>query len=127
MKKVNSSKNPTATEAVVVKDNQLLYDGKVIIAVGQRYICRPLKRAAMSHGGLHLPEGAKDRVQLQSKIMAYGTERGCGLIGDRVLHNPHAGTPLLMDSDDGKTEQWRILAETDLLAIIRGDKEEEGL
>lgn len=90
-------------------------DGWEVFATGKRYLVKGLARAEKV-GTIWLPETTKERLQMMSEVVERGTDEGpyCAEIGDRILHSPHAGVPLMV----GELE-YRSIDEKDVLAVVK--------
>lgn len=98
-----------------------LEDNHEIYAVGRRYLCKQRPQEELYKGLLVLPDSAKERSQIESTVMEYGTAKlndpawiPAANIGDRVMHASHAGTPILIQG-----ERWLTLPEEAILAVIK--------
>lgn len=91
-----------------------------IFATGKRYLVSPVARAERTPGGLFLPDNVHERVQVQGIVRELGTfvetdnDKYTCRVGDRVIHSAHAGVSVIIEG-----ENWRVLSENDLVAVIR--------
>jgi chaperonin GroES len=96
---------------------------KTSVKVGplaDRVVVRPLEETEQMRGGLYIPDTAKEKPQ-QGEIVAVGPGRfdeGKRVpmevkVGDKVLYGKYSGTEVTLDN-----EQYLILRETDVLAIV---------
>ena len=87
-----------------------------------RVLVRPLEEEQKSAGGIIIPDTAKEKPQ-QGEVMAVGPgrfEEGERVpmeltTGQTVLYGKYSGTEVTFDN-----EQYLILKESDVLAIIDG-------
>ncbi len=94
-------------------------------APGKRYIVLPQERPEVSKGGIFIPETARnDVVHIQATIVERGTfkplkpeDEYVAEVGDRIIHNIHAGLKLVIDGVVHK-----VLAENDIALVIKTDK-----
>ena len=91
-----------------------------VAPLADRVVIKPLDDAETMRGGLYIPDTAKEKPQ-QGEIIAVGPGRwedGKRVApdvkpGDRVLYGKYSGTEVTVEGD-----QYLILRETDILAII---------
>ena len=91
-----------------------------VAPLADRVVIKPLDDAETMRGGLYIPDTAKEKPQ-QGEIIAVGPGRwedGKRIApdvkpGDRVLYGKYSGTEVTVEGD-----QYLILRETDILAII---------
>lgn len=93
-----------------------------ITPLADRVVVKPLDEAEEMRGGLYIPDTAKEKPQ-QGEVIAVGpgklSEEGKRLApdvsaGDKVLYGKYSGTEVTVDG-----EQYLILRESDILAIIK--------
>ncbi len=90
--------------------------------LGDRVVVRPTEEAEQMRGGLYIPDTAKEKPQ-QGEVVAVGPgrfEKGERVPmelaeGQTVLYGKYSGTEVTFDN-----EQYLILKESDVLAIIDG-------
>lgn len=91
-----------------------------IAPLADRVVVRAMEDAETMRGGLYIPDTAKEKPQ-QGEVMAVGPGRfedgkrvplDCK-VGDKVLYGKYSGTEVSVDG-----EQYLILRETDVLAVI---------
>jgi chaperonin GroES len=91
-----------------------------IAPLADRVVVKALDEAETMRGGLYIPDTAKEKPQ-QGEIISVGPGRfedgnrvplDCKP-GDKVLYGKYSGTEVTVDG-----EQYLILRETDVLAII---------
>jgi chaperonin GroES len=91
--------------------------------LADRVVVKPLEEAEQMKGGLYIPDTAKEKPQ-QGEVVAVGpgkmTEDGKRIgpelkPGDRVLYGKYSGTEVTVGD-----EQYLILRESDVLAVIQG-------
>jgi chaperonin GroES len=87
-----------------------------------RVVVQALQEAEQTRSGLYIPDTAKEKPQ-QGKVVAVGpgklSEQGERLppdvkAGDTVLYGKYSGTEVRVDD-----EEYLILRESDILAVIR--------
>ena len=90
--------------------------------LADRVVVKALEETEQMRGGLYIPDTAKEKPQ-QGEIIAVGpgrlSEQGERIDmelkeGDRVLYGKYSGTEVTVDG-----EQYLILRETDVLAVIK--------
>jgi chaperonin GroES len=90
--------------------------------LADRIVVKPLEETEQMRGGLYIPDTAKEKPQ-QGEIVAVGpgrmTDDGKRVEpevkqGDRVLYGKYSGTEVTLGD-----EQYLILRETDVLAVIK--------
>ncbi len=92
--------------------------------LGSRVVIKPLEREEMTKSGILLPDTAKEKPQ-EGKVLSVGPgdrhpDTGERIavelkVGDKVLFQKYAGTEFKLDD-----EEFLILAEKDVLAVIEG-------
>jgi chaperonin GroES len=91
-----------------------------IAPLADRVVVKALEETETMRGGLYIPDTAKEKPQ-QGEIVAVGPGRfedgkrvplDCK-VGDKVLYGKYSGTEVAVDG-----EQYLILRETDVLAVI---------
>lgn len=103
---------------------------KEIIPVGWTVIVKIDKVAEKTRSGLFLPQGARERQQLQAiegTLYAVGPEAWAKYDpesrrpepGDRVLFAKYGGQVFKFDEDDPEADEFRILNDQDIICIIR--------
>ncbi|HET7583313.1 MAG TPA: co-chaperone GroES [Gemmatimonadaceae bacterium] len=88
--------------------------------LADRVVVKPLEESEQMRGGLYIPDTAKEKPQ-QGEIVAVGPGRFEKdkrvpmdvKVGERVLYGKYSGTEVTLDG-----EQYLILKETDILAIV---------
>ena len=90
--------------------------------LADRIVIKPLEDTEQMRGGLYIPDTAKEKPQ-QGEVVAVGpgkmTDDGKRIpaevkTGDRVLYGKYSGTEVTVGE-----EQYLILRETDVLAVIK--------
>lgn len=90
--------------------------------LADRIVIKPLEDTEQMRGGLYIPDTAKEKPQ-QGEVVAVGpgkmTDDGNRIPaevkeGDRVLYGKYSGTEVTVAE-----EQYLILRESDVLAIIK--------
>jgi chaperonin GroES len=90
--------------------------------LADRIVIKALEETEQMRGGLYIPDTAKEKPQ-QGEVIAVGpgklTDDGQRVpaevkTGDRVLYGKYSGTEVTLDN-----EQYLILRESDVLAIIK--------
>jgi chaperonin GroES len=90
--------------------------------LADRIVIKPLEDTEQMRGGLYIPDTAKEKPQ-QGEVIAVGpgkmTDDGTRITpevatGDRVLYGKYSGTEVTVGD-----EQYLILRETDVLAVIK--------
>jgi chaperonin GroES len=93
--------------------------------LGDRVVIKPTEQEDVTSTGIFLPETAKEKPQ-QGKIIAAGPvarkETGERIaldvqVDDTVLYAKYAGTSIKLDG-----QEYLILKETDILAIVENGK-----
>ena len=93
--------------------------------VGDRVVVKPAQKEEVTKSGIVLPDTAKEKPQ-EGTIIAVGagklTEKGDRTplevqAGDRVLFAKYGGTEFKLDGED-----LLVLRESDILAILEGEK-----
>ena len=93
-----------------------------ISPLADRIVIKPLEDTETMRGGLYIPDTAKEKPQ-QGEFVAVGpgkmTDDGKRIApevkeGDRVLYGKYSGTEVTVAD-----EQYLILRESDVLAIVR--------
>lgn len=80
--------------------------------LGKRILVQRSK-AAVTKGGIYLPEAAQEKPK-QGEVIAVGPEEMEVTMGDTVLFGSFAGTEVKGDEE----HEYLILKEEDLLAIV---------
>jgi chaperonin GroES len=89
--------------------------------LADRVVVKPIEDSEEMRGGLYIPDTAKEKPQ-QGEIMAVGpgrvSDEGQRIEmelkqGDKVLYGKYSGTEVTVSG-----EQYLILRETDVLAVI---------
>jgi chaperonin GroES len=91
-----------------------------VVPLADRVVVKALEETEQMRGGLFIPDTAKEKPQ-QGEIIAVGAgryEEGKRVpmdlkVNDRVLYGKYSGTEVTIDD-----EQYLILRETDVLAVI---------
>jgi len=90
--------------------------------LADRIVVKPLEDTETMRGGLYIPDTAKEKPQ-QGEVVAVGpgkmTDEGKRIApevkqGDKVLYGKYSGTEVNVGE-----EQYLILRESDVLAIVR--------
>jgi chaperonin GroES len=93
-----------------------------ISPLADRIVVKPLEDTETMRGGLYIPDTAKEKPQ-QGEVVAVGpgkmTDDGKRITpevkeGDKVLYGKYSGTEVTVAD-----EQYLILRESDVLAIVR--------
>jgi chaperonin GroES len=93
--------------------------------LGDRLVIKPTEQEDVTSSGIFLPETAKEKPQ-QGKVIAagpgYRKENGESIaldvqVEDTVLYAKYAGTSIKLDG-----QEYLILKETDVLAIVENGK-----
>jgi chaperonin GroES len=93
-----------------------------ISPLADRIVVKPLEDTETMRGGLYIPDTAKEKPQ-QGEVVAVGpgkmTDEGKRIApevkeGDKVLYGKYSGTEVTVAD-----EQYLILRESDVLAIVR--------
>jgi chaperonin GroES len=93
--------------------------------LGDRLVIKPIEQEDVTSSGIFLPETAKEKPQ-QGKVIAAGPgarkESGERIaldvtVDDTVLYAKYAGTSIKLDG-----QEYLILKETDVLAIVENGK-----
>ncbi|MEZ4414390.1 MAG: co-chaperone GroES [Gemmatimonadota bacterium] len=93
-----------------------------ITPLADRVVVKPLEETEEMRGGLYIPDTAKEKPQ-QGEVIAVGpgklSDEGKRLApdvaaGNKVLYGKYSGTEVTVDG-----EQYLILRESDILAIIK--------
>ena len=93
-----------------------------ISPLADRIVVKPLEDTETMRGGLYIPDTAKEKPQ-QGEVVAVGpgkmTDDGKRIApevkeGDKVLYGKYSGTEVTVSD-----EQYLILRESDVLAIVR--------
>jgi chaperonin GroES len=91
--------------------------------LADRVVVKPIEESEEMRGGLYIPDTAKEKPQ-QGEIMATGpgrvSDEGKRIEmelkqGDKVLYGKYSGTEVTVGG-----EQYLILREADVLAVIGG-------
>ena len=97
--------------------------GTKITPLSDRVVVQALEAAEQTKGGLYIPDTAKEKP-VQGKVISVGpgklSDEGERLTpdvkaGDTVLYGKYSGTEVTVDG-----EEYLILRESDILAIIDG-------
>jgi chaperonin GroES len=91
-----------------------------VAPLADRVVVRALEETEQMRGGLFIPDTAKEKPQ-QGEIIAVGPgryEKNVRVpmelkVGDKVLYGKYSGSEVTID-----TEQYLILRESDVLAVI---------
>lgn len=84
-------------------------------------LIKPVSSETKSAGGIYLPENVKEKPQI-GEVMAVGpglthpkgeTEKMVVKVGDKVLYTKWGGNEVKVGN-----EEWKIVKQTDILAII---------
>ena len=94
--------------------------GSKVAPLADRVVIKPIEESEQMRGGLYIPDTAKEKPQ-QGEIMAVGPGRyedgklvPMGVkVGDKVLYGKYSGTEVTIE-----TEQYLILRESDVLAVV---------
>ena len=96
-------------------------------------LVRPLKSEKTLPSGIVLPDSVKDKPQV-GEVMATGPgkcfcDEGCKLDnkkcemvvkeGDRVVYKKWGGNEITVEVENGKKEEWMLIEQKDLMAIIK--------
>jgi len=93
--------------------------------LGDRVVIKPAEQEEVTSSGIFLPETAKEKPQ-QGKVIATGPggrkETGDRIaldvqVDDTVLYAKYAGTSIKLEG-----QEYLILKETDILAIVENGK-----
>ena len=93
-----------------------------VVPLGDKLVVKRLESGSVTAGGIHLPEGAREKPQ-QGRVLSVGDGRllPCGSRspldvneGDRVVFGAYAGSEVKIDD-----EKLLILSADDVLAIVR--------
>lgn len=93
--------------------------------VGDRVVVKPAQKEEVTRSGIVIPDTAKEKPQ-EGTVVAVGsgklTEKGDRQAlevheGDRVLFAKYGGTEFKLDGED-----LLVLRESDILAILEGEK-----
>lgn len=93
-----------------------------ISPLADRIVVKPLEDTETMRGGLYIPDTAKEKPQ-QGEVIAVGpgkmTDDGKRIApevktGDKILYGKYSGTEVNVGD-----EQYLILRESDVLAIVR--------
>jgi chaperonin GroES len=93
--------------------------------VGDRVVVRPAQREEVTRSGIVIPDTAKEKPQ-EGVVLAVGSgkllDTGQRVAlelkeGDRVLFAKYGGTEFKLDGED-----LLVLRESDILAVIEGEK-----
>jgi chaperonin GroES len=93
-----------------------------ILPLADRIVVKPLEETEQKRGALYIPDTAKEKPQ-QGEVVAVGpgkvSDEGKRIApevkeGDRVLYGKYSGTEVNVGD-----EQYLILRETDVLAILK--------
>ena len=94
--------------------------------LGDRVLVKALESEEKSKGGIVLPDTAKEKPQ-QGKVIAVGkgkvlddgSKKSLDVkVGDQILYGKYSGTEIKV-----KGEDYLILREEDILAIVNSKKE----
>ncbi|PIS30654.1 MAG: co-chaperone GroES [Candidatus Marinimicrobia bacterium CG08_land_8_20_14_0_20_45_22] len=88
--------------------------------LADRVVVKPSEAEEKTHGGIFLPDTAKEKPQ-QGSVVAVGPgkfENGVKVpmevkVGDKVLYGKYSGTEVSIDGED-----HLIMRESDILAIL---------
>ncbi|MFA4838207.1 MAG: co-chaperone GroES [Candidatus Neomarinimicrobiota bacterium] len=88
--------------------------------LADRVVVKPSEAEEKTHGGIILPDTAKEKPQ-QGSVIAVGPgkfENGVKVpmevkVGDKVLYGKYSGTEVSIDGED-----YLIMKESDILAIL---------
>ena len=91
--------------------------------LGDRVVVKAVEREEQTKSGIYLPDTAQEKPQEalvlavgNGKLLDNGTRQPIDLkVGDRVLYSKYAGTEVKQLS-----EEYLILRESDILAVIEG-------
>jgi chaperonin GroES len=91
--------------------------------LGDRVVVKAVEREEQTKSGIYLPDTAQEKPQEaivlavgNGKLLDNGTRQPIDLkVGDRVLYSKYAGTEVKQ-----LTEEYLILRESDILAVIEG-------
>ena len=91
-----------------------------VAPLADRVVVKALEDTETMRGGLFIPDTAKEKPQ-QGEIIAVGPgryEKNVRVpmevkVGDKVLYGKYSGTEVTID-----TEQYLILRESDVLAVV---------
>ena len=91
-----------------------------VAPLADRVVVKALEDTEQMRGGLFIPDTAKEKPQ-QGEIIAVGPgryEKNVRVpmevkVGDKVLYGKYSGTEVTID-----TEQYLILRESDVLAVV---------
>jgi chaperonin GroES len=89
--------------------------------LGDRIVVKRLEAAAMTKGGIVLPDSAKEKPK-EAKVVAVGPGKTLESgevqapqvkVGNKVLFSSYAGTEVTVDGDE-----YLIMSEAEVLAIV---------
>jgi len=92
-----------------------------LVPLGEKVVVRPIDPESRTAGGIVLPDTAREKSQ-QGRVLSVGDGRPLPdgtrakpqvSEGDRILFERHAGTKVVVDS-----EELLILSERDILAVV---------
>jgi co-chaperonin GroES (HSP10) len=95
-------------------------------------LIKPDKVDDKSSGGLYLPEHARDRMQFavdRGEVIAVGDGFYKGMngpipeIGDKVIFDRYAGSLITNLNKDGKREDFRLVNDDSIVAIIEEEED----
>lgn len=90
--------------------------------LGDKLVVKPLAKQDITKSGIYIPETAKEKPQ-EGEVIAVGSGKYIDgklvpldvKIGDRVLFSKYGGDEIKIDN-----EEWKIISEADVLAVIEG-------
>ena len=94
--------------------------GSKVAPLSDRVVIKALEETEQMRGGLYIPDTAKEKPQI-GEIIAVGPGRYedgklvpmSVKVGDKVLYGKYSGTEVTIE-----TEQYLILRESDVLAVV---------
>ncbi|MEK6611810.1 MAG: co-chaperone GroES [Gemmatimonadota bacterium] len=94
--------------------------GSKVAPLSDRVVIKALEETEQMRGGLYIPDTAKEKPQM-GEIIAVGPGRYedgklvpmSVKVGDKVLYGKYSGTEVTIE-----TEQYLILRESDVLAVV---------
>ena len=94
--------------------------------LGDRVLVKALESEEKSKGGIVLPDTAKEKPQQgkviaggKGKVLDDGSKKSLDVkVGDQILYGKYSGTEIKV-----KGEDYLILREEDILAIVNSKKE----
>src|SRR5690606_7810844 len=116
--------HPSSANNPQRRDNRGRESFMKLVPLGDRVVVKAVEQEERTKGGIVLPDTAKEKPQ-EGEVLAVGTGRLLDSgervplevqVGDRVVFSKYGGTEIKLEG-----EEYIILRESDILAVVKGD------